>query len=163
MIMSMKEKKLNIKIDPDLTKLETGYSVPEGYFESFGDRLKLRMEAEEVIKAPIQNQRSRGLLIYLRPALGLAAGLALLVTIFLYPSGDKNGNMQAYMQDSANVVSEDLADPLSNTYASLISDGQFFLALIEMDDYDASKISKDELADYLVSNCSDIEIFNDDK
>jgi hypothetical protein len=30
-----------------------------------------------------------------------------------------------------------------------------------MDDYDASKISKEGLADYLAFNCSDFEILND--
>ncbi len=157
----MKEKKLHIESDPDLPRLETGYSVPEGYFESFGERLNLRMQAERLKPAQQQSFRTKGVLFYLKPALGLAAGLAILLTVFLYPYIGQKSTLQANMQDSASMKSDDPADLLSSTYASLISDGQFLLALTEMDDYDASKMSKEGLADYLAFNCSDFEILND--
>ena len=147
----MKHKHVHMKDDPDFPKLEAGYTVPEGYFESFGGRLKLRMEAEPKV-SPVH-----GVLFYLKPALGLAAGLALILTVYLHPYG-KQSVIFASFQNGAAVTSDDQTDPLSNTYASLVTDGQFYSALNEMDEYDASKISKDELADYLASNCSDFEI-----
>ena len=159
----MKERKLHIGNDPDLTKIETGYSVPEGYFESFGERLIHRMEAEEAKQNPRQIFRTKGVLFYLKPALGIAAGLAIMFTVYLHPYSSQKKYLQANMQESANLIFDDQTDPLSNTYASLISDSQFFLALTEMEDYDASKISKAELVDYLASNCSDLEILNANK
>ena len=159
----MKEKKLHIGNDHGFTKIETGYSAPEGYFESFEERLFRRMEAEEVKHNQKQIFRTRGVLFYLRPALGIAASLAILITVFLHPYSSQNRNLQANIQESASLVVDDKTDPLSSTYASLISDSQFLLALTEMDDYDASKISKAELVDYLASNCSDLEILNANK
>lgn len=159
----MKEKKLHIKNDPDFPRLATGYSVPEGYFESFSERLNLRMEAEGLKQAQEQSFRTRGVIFYLKPALGLAAGLAILLSVFLYPYISQKDNLQANIQEAASMKSSDPADLLSSTYASLITDGQFFLALTEMEDYDASKISKEGLADYLAFNCSDFEILNDAK
>ncbi len=159
----MKEKKLHITIDPGFTKIEAGYSVPEGYFESFGERLSLRMEAEEAKQPQKQILRTKGVLFYLKPALGIAAGLAIMVTVYLHPYVSQKKYLQAKLIESASMIVDDQSDPLSNTYASLISDGQFFLALAEMDDYDPSKISKDELVDYLAANCSDLEILNANK
>jgi len=89
----------------------------------------------------------------------LAAGLALILTVYLHPYG-KQSVIFASFQNGAEMVSDDQSDPLSSTYASLVTDGQFYSALNEMDEFDASKISKDELADYLASNCSDFEIVN---
>jgi hypothetical protein len=161
MILIMKEKEVNIKQDPGLPKLGAGYTVPEGYFESFGDRLKLRMEAKERLQR--QPLPKKGLLVYLRPALGLAAGLAIIVTVYLHPFGKQSQVILASVQNTTDLQAEDQADHLSNTYASLVTEGQFLSALKEMDDYDASKISKDGLADYLASNCSDFEILNANK
>lgn len=159
----MKDKKLHIRNDPGFTKIETGYFAPEGYFESFGERLYRRMEAEEAKQNNKQIFRKRGVLLYLKPALGIAAGLAILVTLYLHPNSNQNRNLQVIIQDSASLIFDDQTDPLSNTFATLVSDGQFFLALTEMDDYDASKLSRDELVDYLASNCSDLEILNANK
>ena len=152
----MKHKRIYMKDDPEFPKMEAGYTVPEGYFESFGDRLKLRMEAEPKVR-PL-----RGVIFYLKPALGLAAGLAILLTVYLHPYG-KQSLLLVNLQSTAAVSGEDQTDPLSNTYASLVTDGQFYSALNEMDEYDASKISKAELADYLATNCSEFEIVNANK
>ena len=153
----MKEKKKHIEDEPGFPKMETGFGVPEGYFESFGERLKIRMEEVQ------QSSLPRGILFYLRPALGLAASLAIILTICLHPLGFKQPALLSKMQSSTDLSTEDQIDELSNTYASLVTDGQFFFALKEMDEYDASRISKDELADYLVTNCSDFEILNANK
>ena len=42
----MKDKSEHIEIEPRFPKMESGYSVPVGYFVTFGVRLKLRIEAE---------------------------------------------------------------------------------------------------------------------
>lgn len=153
----MKEKKEHIEDERGFPKMETGFGVPEGYFESFGERLKIRMLEDQPSSHP------RGILFYLRPALGLAASLAILLTIYLHPLGMKQPVLLSQMQNTIDLSTEDQIDALTNTYASLVTDGQFFFALNEMEEYDASRISKDELADYLVTNCSDFEILNANK
>jgi len=153
----MKEKKEHIELNPGFPKMETGYTVPEGYFESFGERLKMKMETKESVS------RSAGILFYLKPALGIAAGLAIILTVYLHPYDNQQPVILSKLQSNQVVTSDDQTDALSNTYASIVSDGQFISALTEMDEYDASKMSKEALADYLASNCSDFEILNANK
>jgi hypothetical protein len=153
----MKDKIVHSKDEPHFPKMESGFIVPEGYFESFGERLNRRME---VIP---QASRSTHMLRYLKPALGLAAGLALFLTLYLHPFVNQKQAVIIGVQNETDLTISEETDPMLNTYASLISEGQFISALSEMDEYDASKISKDGLAEYLVSNCSDFEILNANK
>jgi len=153
----MKAKNEHIKNELGFPKMETGFTVPEGYFESFGDRLKVRMVVKEKVTSPT------GILFYLKPALGIAAGLAIILTVYLHPFGNQRNALFSKDQQSQVLPADDQIDPLSNTYTSLVSDGQLISALTEMDEYDASKMSKDALADYLASNCSDSEILNANK
>lgn len=153
----MKEMKKLIEDDPGFPKLKTGYTVPEGYFDSFGDRLKVRIEL-----APKATQPRR-IAYYIKPALGLAAGLAIMLSVYLRVPQTRESAVLVKMQNELASSGEELVDPLPSTYASLVTEGQFLTALTEMDDYDASKMSKDGLADYLASNCSDLEILNANK
>ena len=152
----MNDKTTHSKDEPHFPKLESGFTVPEGYFESFGERLNRRME--EVPDA----SRSINMLKYLKPVLGLAAGLVLFLTMYIHPFISQKQTVIIDVQNSTDLILSE-ADPLLNTYSSMISDGQFLAALSEMEEYDASKISKDGLAEYLVSNCSDFEILNANK
>jgi hypothetical protein len=153
----MKDNSEHIEKEPRFPRMESGYSVPEGYFETFGERLKLRMEVES------QDKPSKSMLVYLRPALGLAAGLAIFLTLYLHPFDSQKQSDLVGMQDTGDLSAIDQTDSMVSTYTSLVSDVSFFSALSEMDEYDASKISKDGLAEYLVSNCSDFEILNANK
>ena len=103
------------------------------------------------------------MLIYLRPALGIAAGLAILLTVYMHPFGSQKQSVLIGLQSTNDLSAVDQTDAMVSTYTSLVSDVSFFSALSEMDEYDASKISKDGLAEYLVSNCSDFEILNANK
>ena len=132
--------------------METGFRVPEGYFESFGDRLKQRMEAERILP------RRRSIQYYIKPALGLAAGLAVILTVFLYSGPDQQELIMAAVQSGGPVPGDEQTDQLTSTLANQISEVQFFSAITEMDEYDASKMPKEDLADYLASNCNDLEI-----
>ena len=149
----MKKKLEDIERIPGFPKMETGYSVPEGYFESFGERLKMRMDTEV---HPTSGKRS--IMFYLRPVIGIAAGLAIVLTIYLYPSEKKQETSYAKLQIDSALPSDNRSETLSATLESQISDVSFFTAVTEMDEYDASKMPKEELADYLASNCSDLEI-----
>ena len=153
----MKDKSEHIEIEPRFPKMESGYSVPEGYFETFSERLKYRMESE------IQTKKSKSLLVYLRPALGVAAGLAIFLNLYLHPFGSQKQSVLVGLQSSSDLAAIDQTDAMLSTYTSLASDVQFFSSLSEIDEFDESKISKDGLAEYLVINCSDFEILNANK
>jgi len=154
----MKQKSENIEYRPSFPKMETGFKTPEGYFESFEYRLKLRIEAEQQASS-----RRRKLIFYLKPALGLAAGLAILLTIYRFPPGLQEKASEIGIQNVSALHAEESADPLISTFASQITDSQLITAISEMDEYDASKMPKDELEDYLATNCSDSEILNANK
>ncbi len=157
MTMSMKMNNSHSEKEPGLPKMETGYNVPEGYFETFGERLKLRIESEQT------PSHSRNLMYYFKPALGLAAGLAILLTVYLhYPMNVRTeGVSQVKIGDKMDPT--DPSDQFLSNYASTITDSQFFSAISEMDEYDPSKMPKDALVDYLASNCTDFEILNANK
>jgi len=150
----MKKFDLNSENMPDLPKMETGFKVPDGYFESFGERLQLRLATEK------KSSRSKGIIFYLKPALGIAAGLAIIVTVYLhYPTNISIGSTTAIdMSDTLQLA--DQSEQIFIAVTSLVSDGQLLSAMTEMDEYDASKMPKEELADYLASNCSEFEILN---
>ena len=142
---------------PESPKIDSGFKVPEGYFESFGERLQLRMETEKGIT------QSKGIIFYLKPLLGIAAGLAIIVTVYLhYPSNIRTESI-ATISMNDTLQQADQSEQVFSTVTSLVSDGQLLSALTEMDEYDASKMPKEELADYLASNCSDFEILNANK
>ena len=153
----MKQKNEHFENLPGFPKMETGYRVPEEYFDTFGERLRLRMEAENL------SSRRRKIIFYLKPALGLAAGLAIILTVYIYPPGNQRTSTLASVNNVAVVTADDQSESLTSTYASLITDGQLISALSEMDEYDASKMPKEDLADYLASSCSEFEILNANK
>ncbi len=153
----MKEKKADIEEKASFPKMATGYGVPEGYFETFGERLKRRMEEEQ--KTP----ETKGIVFYLKPALSIAAGLAILLSVYLhYPVSVRTQGI-ATVSKIDTLQQRDQLDQFASTYSSLVSDAQLISAIAEMDEYDASKMSKDALADYLATNCSDFEILNANK
>lgn len=157
MIMRMKEMNKQLENDPGLPKMKTGYTVPEGYFDTFGDRLKQKLVVSPVAAQP------RKIILYLRPALGFAAGLAIMLSVYMHMPDTTKPAILVNIQNETAISGDDQTDSMPNTYASLVTEGQFLSALTEMEDYDASKISKDGLADYLASNCSDLEILNANK
>ncbi len=153
----MKQKILNIENEPGFPKMEPGFSVPAGYFDSFGERLQVRMEMEQKVSRP------RRILHYLKPVLGIAASLAIILTVYLHPAVKQQPASLATIQQVSVTSIEDQPELVSGAYGALVSDGQFYAALTEMDEYDASKMPKEVLADYLASNCSDNEILNANK
>lgn len=149
----MKKKQEDIERNPGFPEMETGYSVPEGYFESFGERLKMRMDTEV---RPASGKRD--IMFYLRPVIGLAAGLAIVLSVYLSTSVKQQQISYAKVQADRELPLDKRSETLSATLESQISEVSFFSAFTEMDEFDASKMPKDDLADYLASRCSDLEI-----
>ncbi len=159
----MKENMKHRMNKSELPKQRAGYTVPDGYFDSFADRLEIRINREKATPAP--REATKGWIFYLKPALSVAAGLALLLTLSVFFMESQSptfhaGKEPAVMAPNGN--SDDLL-PLPNVFAYTVTDGQFFSALTDMEEYDESKLSKDVLADYLATNCSDFEILNASK
>ena len=139
----MKKLDLNNENMRESLKIDSGFKVPEGYFETFGERLQLRIETEK------GTTRSNGIIFYLKPFLGIAAGLAIIITVYLhYPSYITTESITSVSMNDT-LQQADQSDQAFSTITSLVSDGQLFSALTEMDEYDASKMPKEELADYL--------------
>ncbi|MCE1197776.1 MAG: hypothetical protein LWW85_02305 [Marinilabiliales bacterium] len=150
----MKAKDLNRDFENRFPKRETGFTVPEGYFATFEDRLKL---------PPIEGVQGKGALKrmhYMRPFIGIAASLAILMTVYRQFTIRENIASNEATEVKMGRMADDASDSMTSTYATMISDGQFFAALNEMDEFDTSKMPKEALADYLASNCSDSEIVN---
>lgn len=160
----MKKFDKHIKNEPGLPKVASGFTVPDGYFDSFGERLNLRMKAEA--ESSHRKVAIKSILVYLKPALGLAAGLAILLMVYTYSFNNNTIAFLTKAQNSSIVTpKEDPSDllPLPNVFAYLVTEGQFFSALTDMDEYDDAKMSKEVLVEYLASNCSDFEILNASK
>ena len=98
----MKKFNLNSENMPGLPRVETGFKVPEGYFESFGERLQLRLETEKV------STRSKGIIFYLKPVLGIAAGLTIIFSVYLqYPANLRTGSTSAFsMNDTLQLADQ---------------------------------------------------------
>jgi len=71
------------KIAPELSKIkkENPFRVPENYFDDFSARLQVKLEAEENA-VPV---KKNNIIRYLKPALGLAAGFALVFSLAYWP------------------------------------------------------------------------------
>ena len=159
----MKDKNKHTANDLGYPKIGTGYTVPEGYFETFGERLNVRLKVEAAPQR--QKNQFKGIVFYLKPAMGLAAGLAILLLVYSHYKDNQSITLFSELQSATVTQTEDHSEllPLPNVFAYLVTENQFFSALTDIDEYDASKISKEGLVDYLASNCSDFEILNANK
>lgn len=158
MIMSTKERKIMMESKSDRPKMTAGFSVPDGYFDSFSERLARRMEMEQPV------HKKSGLMLYLRPALGVAASLAILLSIYLrFPSRVTTEEISLANTTVDSLRLADQTEQLSSNFVALLSEKQLISAFSEMDEFDASKMPKDALAEYLANDCSDLEILNASK
>ncbi len=150
----MKELENNIENRLDHLKKGQPYKVPEDYFETFQTRLKDRMEAEA------RPTKSR-FLLYLKPALGLAASFAL-VFLLVYVPMVKFMPGKGYMaQQKTDSLSVDTTTTVPSAIFAYFSEGQFLSAFEDIDDYDTESISTEALAEYLAINCSEYEIIKE--
>lgn len=72
--------KKNNTLPSDLHLKGNPYMVPEGYFETFSDRLMQRIDQEELPK-----KKSEGIIRYLRPVLAMAASFAIIFFMVYAP------------------------------------------------------------------------------
>ena len=141
------------KIAPELSKIkkENPFRVPDNYFESFSARLQTRLEAE---KNAIPKKQTR-IIQFLKPAIGLAAGFALIFMLAYWPLNNFTENQQANNENTDS-------DILDMIYASLVEeiDENSFYALLD-DPNGTVQFSDDDLAHFVNTNSSEYEIYSE--
>ena len=150
----MKQENENIENLFGIPKKGQPFRVPEGYFETFAEKLKCRMEEEE------QPDKKKTLFFYLKPALMMAASFAFIMLLVyvpikkFFPSTEKGFTArQIYSKDSL-----DSAEIVPATLISNFSEGQFLSAVSDMSDLEDHTISTDNLGDFIAANYNDFEI-----
>lgn len=137
-------------IAPELSKIErkNPFSVPDNYFEDFSARLQVRLDAQPVEKQGVKTR----IIQYLKPALALAAGFALIFTLVYWPvklitPGEVAGNNSSE-QGISDMVYRNMVEGI---------DEYSFVALLDENPNEV-KFSDDELVTYLNTNSSDYEV-----
>lgn len=130
---------------------ENPFRVPEGYFDNFSARLQKRIQAEKVAVPVRRNIVVR----YLKPAIGIAAGLALIVSLTYWPL-----KKQAADQITLNGTTEEITtDMLLANWVEGIDENSFY-ALLEEPKV-TSQLSDEDLASYVNSNSTDYELYSE--
>jgi len=150
----MKETDENIENQFGNHKKGQPFQVPEDYFETFADRLMVKIEEEE------QPNKKRSLFFYLKPALMMAASFAFVMLLVYVPIKKFfPATGKAYLTgQNVNIDSVDAASAVPVTLISYFSEGQFMSAVTDMTEFEPDSISNDDLADYIAANYSDYDV-----
>ena len=97
----------NFKIEEN-SKIETGFSVPENYFENL----------ESTILQKIENKEVKVISIFQKPKYWIAAVAAIFVfglflNIFNFNSNDENIASEEFLTSQTDITTEDLAEHLT--------------------------------------------------
>lgn len=155
----MKEENDNIEQRLDHLKNTKTFRVPENYFEDFAGRLRTRIE-EESKPAPRISW-----FMYLKPALGIAAVLAIALLLVELPV-NLSVRDQKLVSDNNTITTNkqsndtSLGDELTASFESLaqLSQSQFLSTLEAVDQEGKSQIDSKTLEEYLADNSYDYEI-----
>ena len=149
-------KKTDENIENQLGDIKKGqpFRVPENYFETFADRLMIRIAEEGEL-----HRKKRSLVIYLRPILMVAASILLVMLLFSVPTRrfiSSDNDRLALQQVKVDPVNK--VDFTATDLISYFSEGQFLLAVSDMKDLDSKTLNSESLADYIASNYSEYDI-----
>lgn len=141
------------KIAPELSKIkkEIPFRVPENYFEDFSARLQTKLETEKEGTTKTQSR----IIQFLKPAIGLAAGFALIFMLAYWPLTKLTSNQQA----KNNSTQTDETDMI---FTSLVEgmDENSFVAMLEESESEG-QLSDEDMANYLSTNSSEYEIYTE--
>ncbi|MEI6142873.1 MAG: hypothetical protein WCP85_26590 [Mariniphaga sp.] len=126
------------------------FRVPEDYFETFADRMKARIAEEQ---SPI---RKKTLYYYLKPALSMAASIALVMLLVYVPIKRFFPSSEIHLSDVQ--ANKDSIGLIPVEFITYFSEGQFLSAVSEMNEIETQKLSPDSLADYIAANYNEYEI-----
>jgi len=153
----MKEENENIEQRLEHLKSGRTFRVPENYFEDFAGRLRARIEAES---KPVPRL---SWFMYLKPALGIAAVLAIVFLLVYVPvnlSLTDHENTLTISQPINDSVNTDVNNNLPASYEALVQlpQSQFLSTLEEVvNQDDAPAIDPKALEEYLAANSFDYE------
>lgn len=141
------------KTAPELSKLkkENPFRTPENYFEDFSARLQIKLDAEKEGTVKTQSK----IIQFLKPALGLAAGFALIFMLAYWPLTKLTTNQQA----KNSITQTDEIDMLLTSLVEGMDEDSFFAMLDESES--AFQLSDEDMANYLNTNSSEYEIFSE--
>lgn len=149
----MKETDENIENKFGNPKKEHPFRVPEGYFETFADRLKARIEEDE------QPNKKRSLFIYIKPVLMMAASFLLVILLISVPYKKFIPSGNGYFsQQQSNIDSVDSVGAVPAAIFSYFSEEQLLSAVTDMNELESDTISTDNLGDFIASNYSDYDV-----
>ncbi len=142
---------------PELSKIkkETPFRVPSGYFEDFPARIHARLEGEDNVLP----EQKKGIIRYLKPALGLAASFALIFMLVYWPLSTF---LPEYLADKNTPVEQETEIDAYMPYFEKIDENSFFAIIVEMvseNDTTVEKFNDEELLSYLSANVSDYELY----
>jgi hypothetical protein len=140
-------------IAPNLSKIkkENPFRVPDNYFEDFSARLQIKLDAENAEN----NKKENRIISLVKPALGLAAGFALIFMLAYWPMTTFTNKQLAKNQNSETETNEML-------YASMVEgiDLNSFYTLLD-EPNGAEQFDADDLADFVFTYSSEYEIFSE--
>lgn len=149
----MKETNENIENQSGNLKKGQPFRVPDGYFETFADRLMVRIEEEE------QPNKKRSLFFYLKPVLMMAASFAFVMLLVYVPIKKFFPTTGiAFTQQKANTDTVDSASVVPVTLISYFSESQFMSAVTDMTELESDTLSNDDLAEFIADNYSDYDV-----
>ncbi len=142
------------KIAPELSKIkkENPFRTPENYFEDFSARLQIKLETE---KEKGSTKTQSRIIQFLKPALGLAAGFALIFMLAYWPLTKLTSNQQA----KNNSIQTDETDMIFTSLVEGMDENSFFAMLGESES--TGQLSDDDLANYLSTNSTEYEIYSE--
>lgn len=138
-----------------IPKDRDSFRVPAGYFENFDDRLKARIEAEK------ETRKSNSILLYLKPALTMAASIALVMLLVYVPinkffPSDKGYAAREQLLNDTIDPNKPITVPIDLINA--MSDAQFWTAAAEINEIEEDTLSNESLGKYIAVSCNDYEI-----
>lgn len=143
-------------IEPNLGKLDQSnpFKTPDGYFESFEDRLMGRIE-----NASSPKQKPTKVIRMLKPILSIAASLALFVMLVQYPVRHYLLN-ETVATEQGETVNADSFDMYSASL-SMVDENTLIGTFVAGEGQEIEEnISQDEMMSYLSSRLTEAEIYS---
>jgi len=150
----MKEKDENIEEILEGYKKANSFKVPDGYFDTFNEKLFERIKEKE-------QPAMQRLWLYLKPVAGLAAAFALVFMLVYVPLTKfmPGKDYLATRTDSADlpVQTADSVDR-TGTVLAFFTESQFLSVIDGADEYDKTMLVSSDVVDLLALNCSDWDV-----
>lgn len=145
------------KIGPETSKIdkELPFRVPENYFDDFSARLQSKLYTE----GEALPQQRKGVIRYLKPALGLAASFALIFMLVYWPL---KSFLPEYIARTHTTIQQDTEMEEYMPSLEQIDENSFFSFIAETvagTEETEADFNDEELLSYISSNVSEYELY----